>query len=126
MYDTQDVVAAAFLAGGLTVVLTVFALFVRNIQSKEFELLPFMGVMLISVVVLMIFDLFFGYGNNQVWIAFGLVLYGCYLIIDVHRLLDESRYGMTLDDYIVGAMLIYMDIILIFIKILQLIGKKKN
>ena len=59
------------------------------------------------------------------WIGAGLVLYGCYLVIDISRLLEEGRYGMTLDDYIIGAMLIYMDIILIFIKILQLLGKKK-
>lgn len=126
MYEPEDVITAVFLAGGLTAVLTAFAFYVRVIQSKEFELLPFFGVMMVSIVVLMIFDLFFGYGNNKLWIAFGLCIYGVYLIIDLQRLLSESRLGMSLDDYIIGAMLIYLDIIMIFIKILQLIGKKKD
>ena len=73
----------------------------------------------------MILDLFVGVGNNKIWVALGLVIYGFYLIIDIHRLLNESRFGMTYDDYIVGAILIYLDIIMIFIKILEILGKKK-
>lgn len=84
-----------------------------------------MGVTLIVVIVLMIIDLFTGYGNNKMFIALGLFIYGIYLIIDVHRLVNESRFGMTMDDYIIGAILIYLDIIMIFIKILEIIGKKK-
>jgi protein lifeguard len=89
-------------------------------------MVPYLSFSLISVFVLMIFDLITGFGSNKLWIALGLFIYGIYLVIDIQRLLSESRYGMTLDDYIVGAILIYLDIIMIFIKILRLIGKKKD
>ena len=85
-----------------------------------------MGWFSLTLVILMIFDLFTGFGRHPMWIALGLLLYGCYLIIDIHSLVSGGRSGIGFDDYIPGAMLIYLDIIMIFIKILQLVGKRKN
>jgi Uncharacterised protein family UPF0005. len=125
VYETNDIITAAFLAMGLTAILMVYSFFVISSQVTDFEIFNYFGVTLVGLVVLMILDLFVGVGNNKIWVALGLVIYGFYLIIDIHRLLNESRFGMTYDDYIVGAILIYLDIIMIFIKILEILGKKK-
>merc|ERR1712151_585815 len=49
-----------------------------------------------------------------------------YLIHDVQTLMSGKRRKLDVDDYIFGALIIYMDIIQIFIKLLQLFGEKKD
>lgn len=41
-------------------------------------------------------------------------------------MLGGRHKSLSLDDYVLGAILIYMDIISLFLKILQIIGKKKD
>ena len=48
-------------------------------------------------------------------------LYGCFLVIDTYIIKESSN----LDDYIVAAIMIYMDVIRIFIYILMIFGSKK-
>jgi FtsH-binding integral membrane protein len=37
-----------------------------------------------------------------------------------------KRNNLSLDNYVMGAMMIYMDIINLFIEILRILGKKKD
>lgn len=55
----------------------------------------------------------------------GLILYSFYLIYDTQLIMGGKRYGLSLDDYVVAAIIIYLDIIMIFLYILSLLGGKK-
>jgi len=50
-------------------------------------------------------------------------LYGLFLLCDT-KLIIDGRHGLSIDDYIAGAMLIYSDIIMIFIYMLRIFGRK--
>jgi len=51
----------------------------------------------------------------------GSIIYGAYVAIDLHLIAEK----ISIDDYILGAITLYVDLITLFIKILQVVGKKK-
>lgn len=48
-------------------------------------------------------------------------IYGVYLVYDVQLVANGTRMELSYDDYIVGALLIYVDVIRIFLQILKVI-----
>jgi FtsH-binding integral membrane protein len=57
-------------------------------------------------------------------IALCVVLLGFFLIHDTQLIVGKGKWRLGLDDYIVGALIIYVDIITIFLYLLALFGKK--
>jgi len=58
-------------------------------------------------------------------IAFALI-YSVYLLIDTQMILGNRQKSVDLDNYVLGATIIYMDIISLFLKLLKILGKKKR
>jgi FtsH-binding integral membrane protein len=59
-------------------------------------------------------------------IAIGIAaVYSVYLIIDTQLIFGGKNVELTLDNYILGAALLYIDIIQLFLQILKILGKKK-
>lgn len=59
--------------------------------------------------------------------AFAIAMIYCvYILIDTQLILGGKNKELTLDNYVMGAMLLYVDIIGLFIKILQLTGERKK
>lgn len=54
------------------------------------------------------------------------IVYMIYLLIDIQLVMGGKRNNLSLDNYVMGAMMIYMDIINLFIEILRILGKKKD
>ena len=57
---------------------------------------------------------------------FFAVIYSVYLLIDTQSILGKGQRRVGLDDYIMGATILYVDIISLFLKILKFLGKKKD
>lgn len=55
----------------------------------------------------------------------GLILFCIYLIYDTQLLIGSGRVSFSEDDYILAAINIYLDIIILFLKILSIFGEKK-
>jgi len=58
----------------------------------------------------------------------GLIFYSLFLIIDTKMIVGGSNMmnrECSLDDYVVGAMMLYIDIIMIFIYLLKILGASK-
>jgi len=60
---------------------------------------------------------------NALYLYGGAVLYGFYLIYDTQILIGGKKKELSMDDYILGAMLLYMDIIALFLRILKILNK---
>lgn len=58
-------------------------------------------------------------------IAFAAI-YSIYILIDTQLILGGRNKELTLDDYVLGSTILYTDIISLFLKILQILGKKKD
>lgn len=61
---------------------------------------------------------------TNLYCCIGVMLFGIYLIIDTQMILGGKTIELSIDDYALAAMLLYIDIIQIFLYILQLLGKK--
>jgi FtsH-binding integral membrane protein len=62
-----------------------------------------------------ILSLCFGYWMTTFWSSICVCLYGLFLLCDTQLIIKKGRHGLSIDDYVAGAMLIYSDIIMIFI-----------
>ena len=56
------------------------------------------------------------------WCILGVLISGFYIVLDLVTLRDNRHFGY--DDYILGALMLYLDIIRMFYYILVLISKK--
>jgi hypothetical protein len=107
---------------GITVALTIYALTVKD----QFVLVhAFLYSFLTTVVEIIIFYFFFNYQLVLTLELFaGLLVYCAYLIFDTQMIFDKFGNGYEIEDYIIAALNVYIDIIQIFIRILLILSKK--
>ena len=53
-----------------------------------------------------------------------IVCFGIYLIYDVQLMMGDKKNFYSVDDYIIAALNIYIDIIRLFIEILKILNRK--
>lgn len=131
-YDQTTVFIAGCLTAAVTISLTVYAFTTKT----DFT---FYGGILFACTCLMffvgIFFLIFGIGNrstpgfraiNIVYCGLGVLLFSLYLIYDTQLLSGKFGLEYSIDDYIIAAMMIYIDIIQLFLYILSLMGNLRR
>ena len=129
-FPPTDVILAAFLTLSLTVALTVYAITTK----KDFTVCG--GVLCIcawSLFALTILLSMINFGNYKTLNAMNVMIsvaavciYGVYLIFDTQLLIGEHRYSLDMDDYIIGAIIIYVDIIVLFVRILSILASLRD
>ena len=60
---------------------------------------------------------------TNLYCALGVIVFGIYLVWDTKIIVGGERLGLSLDDYVVGALLLYIDIIQIFLYILLMMRR---
>lgn len=117
--DPNIVVAAAFMTGAMVFGLTLYAMTTKSDLSVLISL-----VFIIATTFLMM-GLFFLITNNKIinliYCSLGVILFGLYLVIDVKMIMGGNGIALGLDEYILAALVIYMDIILIFLFLIRLL-----
>ncbi len=64
--------------------------------------------------------------NNALALGFS-VIYLVYILIDTQLIIGKSNTRkLSLDDYIMGTMMLYVDIIGLFLKLLELFGERRR
>lgn len=53
------------------------------------------------------------------------VIYPLYLIYDTKMIMDSDKHHITLDQYVLASVYLYIDIIGIFLEILRLLGRRR-
>jgi FtsH-binding integral membrane protein len=121
LYDFKIVMMAATLTAAITISLTIYAFTTKT----DFT---FMGGFLFCGVCLLIFfgifAMFFNF-MHTVYCIIGVLFYSVYLIYDTQLVLGKFGNEYEIDDYVIAAMMIYIDIIQIFLYILELLGKNR-
>ncbi|XP_036103271.1 protein lifeguard 1-like [Molossus molossus] len=121
-YNAEEVLWATAATAMVTLSLTLFAL-----QTKwDFTLLN--GVLFVSVIVLLIYGtllLFIrSYWLHLLYAGLGTMIFSLYLVMNVQLMVGGRHHHSSLDpeEYVFAALNIYLDIINLFLFILQLIG----
>ena len=121
VYDPITVIMACAMTAAMTIALTIYAC------TTKTDITMYGGALFIAgcgLLLLCIFGFFFQNLIFQVLICVACIcLYGFYLIYDTQLIVGGDRsYQLSLDDYIIGAIIIYIDIIVLFLRILQLLS----
>jgi FtsH-binding integral membrane protein len=121
-YIPETVITAGAMTAAVTIALTVYACTTKT----DFT---YCGGMLFIVGALMfcygIFAFAFGIYLNAFYCVLGVFFYGIYLIYDTQLIMGKFGVAYTIDDYIIAAMMIYLDIIQIFLYLLRLFGGRR-
>ena len=120
-FETAEVISAAFLTFAATVGLTIYA-------ARTKTDFTYCGAFLFAFALILIFSagLFFWVGYGIVYLLLGVCLYSLYMIYDTQLILGEFGLKYKVDDYCLAALNLYLDIIYMFIKILEIISSMKG
>jgi len=129
IYTPDSVLLAASATLAATVGLTYYAMTTK----EDLTSLRFVGKGILNSVIWIAFSVSL---INLIFIRSSLltmgiaaifaVIYSVYLLIDTQMIMGGRHNQLQMDDYILGATILYVDIISLFLKILQILGKKKD
>jgi len=120
----QTVMIAAILTAVVVVALTIYAFTTKT----DFTVLG--GVLFVAVMLLFVAGILAIFIRNRILdiviSAFSCLVYGIYLIYDTQLVVGKHENALTLDDYIQGALQLYIDIMRLFIEILRILAAVNN
>ena len=131
-YEPRSVIIALAMTAAATCALSVYAL------TTKTDFTPWVGVMWMILFGFIVFSIlyaifirpFASYKFNKTYYfigcIIGLIIYSIYLIIDTQLMIGKFGLKYEIDDYIIVALNLYLDIINLFLYILRLFGETKN
>lgn len=123
-HDTKIVLAAFSMTMVCTLAVVAFA------SQTRYDVTRGSGVLFCCSMSLLLFGIFAGalvpsgYMEiaNVAYAALGALLFMGYLAFDIQTLIGGKKYELSPEDYVYAALQIYVDVVYIFLFILQLLG----
>ena len=120
--------AIVLLAAGstlaITIACTLYAIYSKEDYTTSSALLVVLAcAMLVLFIILLFTDSPF---LHAIYCSLGVLLFGCYLVIDTQMIVGGRTIQLSLDEEYVGALLLYIDIITIFLYLLELFGGRNE
>lgn len=115
-----------YMTGGMTIALcfglTAYAFTTKSDFTLWGGFLFIAGLIFVMAGIILIF--FHTPLLEVIFNCIGLLLFGFYLIYDTQLLMGNKAISYSIDDYILATMNLYLDVINIFLDMLQLFGKR--
>jgi FtsH-binding integral membrane protein len=123
--DPVIVVQAAFMTAGLVCGLTLYAVTTKHDFTVFGGLLWAIGSIFL---IFSLFSVFFGTTMRLIYCGLGVFLFSIYLIFDTQLIIGgKDRYAqISEDDYIMGAIILYLDIVNLFVFLLQMLTSNRD
>lgn len=124
-YEPISVLYAAILTFVMALSLTMYACFAKTDLTRIGSTLCWvslgvsLGAMLLMAIVRSHFILII-----CAWVF--LIIAALYLIVDTQMILGGRHKELSVDDYVIGAMMLFIDIVHIFIQLLIIFGRRRN
>jgi FtsH-binding integral membrane protein len=123
-YERDTVILALILTAGVFFVLTGYAMTSSTDFTSAWKI---MLTLLITSLFLSIVRIFFFSESMQlVMCFFGVISTSFYILYDTQMIFGGKRRAFDIDDYILAALNIYLDLVILFIKLLNLLQKLKG
>jgi FtsH-binding integral membrane protein len=114
------------LALGITVLIIIVCIMIAMFSKTDFG--SWIFYLSISLIVIIFFSILVPLQafpiTNTVVTCLCILIFSFYLVADIQRLTGKSKYSYKKDEYIIAALDIYLDIISIFLELLDLLSKK--
>jgi FtsH-binding integral membrane protein len=118
------VLMAVCMTCAVTISLTVYAC------TTKTDFTVYNGLLFVASCVLMLFGLFLMFTENKmlhiIYCCLGVLIYSIYLIFDTQLIIGNKENELSIDDYIYGALMLYLDIINLFLYILRILKSTSN
>lgn len=113
------VLEAVFLTGAIFIGLTVF-----TFQSKiDFSFLgAFLSMGIGALILWGFFAMIFGVGTGYVYALLGCIIFSGYILFDTWLIMDQ----LNPHEYVLAAIMLYLDIINLFLYLLQLLASSED
>lgn len=123
--STYDSTAVA-LAAGCTAII-VLALTIFSFQTK-WDITGKGGYLFVILICFMMFGFFsiFFYSEvlQLVYAILGVLIFSLFLVYDTQLLVGGGKYQLNEEEYVFGALTIYIDVIQIFLYLLEIFGRR--
>lgn len=122
-YDTKSVVIALGTTAGVCLLVTVFA------SQTKYDFTKCAGVLFVLSMVLFLFGFITIFTYNQsyyidiVYGCLGALVFTLFLAFDVQLVMGGKKHELGPEEHILGAILLYIDIVYIFLFILSIFGR---
>ena len=121
-YEPKVILIAFGCTAFLTGALTLYAWFIKTDASLIYGLLIVISFSLLTLLVLMLVadddDVYM-----LVFCPLAIIFYGLYLVLDTMYIVSKKKYGMDYDDYVLGVIILYIDILGLFYYLMSCIGR---
>lgn len=124
-YRVNEVLLAMGIVSVVTLAITIFAL-----QTKyDFTMMG--GCLFVALIVLIIFGFLTIFFHSKIvrliYACLGALIFGLYLVLDTQLMMGgNKKYSISPEEYIFAALNLYIDIIMLFLYILEIIGLSRN
>ena len=124
IYDITSIIYAFGVTAGLLLIFALIGYFTK-IDLTKISTYLFMGIL--GLIICEIINIFVASETfNFILLIAGVVIFIAYIAFDIQRV-KQNIYGLDEDKLpIVGAMELYMDFINLFIRLLELFGKRRD
>ena len=124
-FAIESVLTAAVMTTIITVGLTTYACITSTDITIRHSLFFLMSI---STICLMVVSTYLTF---EAWwypflSAFLVVVWGLFLVYDAQMIASGRSHSLSYDDYILGALLVYVDTLIIFLEFLKLFGGKSE
>jgi len=118
-YNPTIVLAAASATAGITIAISIYAMTTKS----DFTIFgPMLLIVGFVFCIMSLFIFLVGQVLNMIFCGLAVILFSFYLLFDTQLIMGGKRYEIEIDDYILGAVILYSDIITIFLYLLSLMG----
>ena len=123
-YNPYVVLSAVILTFVVTISLTIYAFKTKSDFTLCGGALVAVSTSLLMFGILLIF--FHSFYVHMIFCEIVIVIYSVFIIYDT-QLIAGGRYNeISFDDYVIGALMLYVDVVGLFIYIMSLLGSKSN
>lgn len=124
MTNPRIVIMAAAMTCGVVSALTIYAC------TTKTDFTIFGSMMFVISFVMILFGIFAIFSQNKllhiIFSSLGVIAFSIYLVYDTQLIVGNQENKLEIDDYIIGAMMLYIDIINLFLHILSLLKAADN
>ncbi|OMJ87890.1 hypothetical protein SteCoe_10301 [Stentor coeruleus] len=121
-YDSLAVLSASFTTLGLVFSLAIYVHF----SKKDFNFCIGITISIIAGILFFSLSMSFAYVsivNSVIGFSF-VIIFSIFIVYDIQLICGGRYSALSYDDYVIGAMLLYIDIVALFLYILSLLKSK--
>ncbi|KAL4608992.1 protein lifeguard 3-like [Arapaima gigas] len=123
-YDTDAVLLAVGITVVVCVVITLFSFQTKVDLTSCRGLFCALAIVLLvtALVASIVLSIKYVLWVHMLYAAVGAVIYTLFLAYDTQLLIGRGKYALSPEEYVFGALILYIDIVQLFLFLLQLIG----